>query len=188
MPPIWETDGFRGAVGIAKRLVAGAWRIARPSCRTVGRWFAPLVHGFWRWAGPVIGPAIFTGLHTLKEWRTRTKTPRQGERALLAEQAGSEAPALLLPSRTRVDVGYWSGKRRVWCCLLRDTLLLCAFGRRPYTERIAASALTESRYNHVTGELILSPAVGARCGRLRLAPLEGYELMSRVVTREDYDA
>ena len=72
---------------------------------------------------------------------------------------------------TKIDVGYWLGKRRVWACLLEKDLLLCARGRRPYVERIPLAELRESRYNHVTGQLVLAPIEAAAVkgkGQLKL--------------------
>lgn len=78
---------------------------------------------------------------------------------------------------TRVDVGSWICRRRVWACVLEGELLLVAHGRRPYVESVPFEGLTASLYNHVTGELVLAPAEGARVTRLRLSPLEALELL-----------
>lgn len=189
MAAFWQTDRARRARAAGRRLCAGVGRALRPVWGRLSPWVVPPARWVWKWAGPVVGPMFATGLHTVLEWASGTRKLRVGERALLGHLAAGPFPGVLYPTRSRVDVGYWFGRRRVWCGLWPDRLLLFAFGRRPFAQWLPVSELGESLYNHVTGEVILAPASGARCWRLRLAPLEGYEFLERVAKREvDDDA
>ena len=82
---------------------------------------------------------------------------------------------------TKVDVGYWLGKRRVWACVMEEELLLFARGRRPYVERIPLADLNCSRYNHVTGELVLAPIETAAVKALKVPPLAALEILAYIV-------
>jgi hypothetical protein len=88
---------------------------------------------------------------------------------------------------TKVDVGYWLGKRRVWACLLQQELLLFARGRRPYVERIPLAMLRQSRYNHVTGELVLAPCETAAVKALKLTPLAALEILAYIYRGDEQD-
>lgn len=132
-------------------------------------------------------PPLAFGAHTLQEWFSRTVSLRAGERELLDAHSGGGAD-LVFPTRTRTDVGYWLGKRRVWGCVWPDRLMLFSYGRRPFIESIPTRELGESRYNHVTGEVLLAPAEHASCIRLKLAPLEGYDVLSRFSNKEAENA
>ena len=85
-------------------------------------------------------------------------------------------------TRTKVDVGHWSGKRRIWCCLLGDELLLFAQGLRPFVERIPFAGLHESQYNHVTGEIVFAPIEDTTIQTLRIAPLDALEVLANIRT------
>jgi hypothetical protein len=111
-----------------------------------------------------------------------------GEGRLLAGAAAAETPSWMFRTRTTVDVGSWLRKRRIWACLMSRDLVLVASGKRPFTEVVPLRQLGESRYNHVTGELLLGPADGVRNVRLRMPPFEGYEVLWRIRNKEDYDA
>ena len=98
------------------------------------------------------------------------------------ESVVSDAPIFdVRKTGTKVDVGYWLGKRRIWLCVLEREMLLFALGRRPYVERIALQELGETQYNHVTGELVLAPAETASVGALKLAPLAALEILAHLV-------
>lgn len=92
----------------------------------------------------------------------------------------------LLRTGTKTDVGTWFRMRRVCACLLADEIVLFAPGRRPYTERIALADLGQSRYNHVTGEVVLAPAEGLGVDRLKVTPLEGLEMLAHIY-KVEYD-
>ncbi|KKL83083.1 hypothetical protein LCGC14_1978320 [marine sediment metagenome] len=107
---------------------------------------------------------------------------------------GGEDVYLILRSATRVDVGSWLGGSRVCVAAVADGLLLFATARGPlawlpeklavkaegFVERIPLAALTASSYNHVTGELLLAPVAGGRAGRLKLPPLDAYQLLAQI--------
>ncbi len=81
---------------------------------------------------------------------------------------------------TKVDVGYWTGKRRVWSCLLDDQLLLCAIGRLSFVERIPLDELRDSQYNHVTGEIVLAPIEITKVQTLKVPPLAALEMLTNI--------
>ena len=80
---------------------------------------------------------------------------------------------------TKVDVGYWTGKRRIWSCLLDKQLLLFAVGRRSFVERIAFEDLRDSQYNHVTGEIVLAPIEITNVQTLKVPPLAALEMLAK---------
>jgi len=107
---------------------------------------------------------------------------------LTANLIGQADAFLVVRTRTAIDVGGWLGRRRIRAVALADGLVLMAPGRRPYGERIAFADLGESLYNHVTGEVVLAPAPDARVRRLRLSPLEGYQLLAQIHGKGTDDA
>lgn len=102
------------------------------------------------------------------------------ERRLVDELVGTAGLFGLVRTDTKIDVGKWFRKRRICACLLGDQLLLVAEGRRPYTERIALAELRESRYNHVTGQLVFAPAEGLRQRSLKMSPLAGLQMLAQI--------
>jgi hypothetical protein len=88
-----------------------------------------------------------------------------------------------ITTRTRVDVGSWWGKRKVHATLAADGLRLSANGCRPYHEQISWGELTDSLYNHTTGELVLAPAEEARIKRLKVSPLDATQILKYVTNR-----
>ena len=101
-------------------------------------------------------------------------------RLLAAELTDGEDAFMLVSTRTWVDVGSWIWKARVRVMALADALFMFAPGKRPYVERIPFAELVDSQYNHVTGELSLDPAEGASVRSLRVAPLDGYQLLAQI--------
>ena len=99
-------------------------------------------------------------------------------RRLLDRLIGDAAVCCLLKSGTKIDVGSWLCKRRVWACLTDREMLLFAAGRRPYAERIPLEQLGQSEYNHVTGQLVLAPVQSQRVGGLKLPPLAALQVLS----------
>jgi hypothetical protein len=101
--------------------------------------------------------------------------------------AGQEV-FLVVRTGTKVDVGSWIARGRVWLAVLGDSLVVVASGiagPRPLAERIPFSRLRESRYNHVTGQLALAPATLAPAARagvrgLSLAPIEGCQVLAQI--------
>ncbi|NQU20439.1 MAG: hypothetical protein HQ567_04085 [Candidatus Nealsonbacteria bacterium] len=104
----------------------------------------------------------------------------RARRRLLGRLIGDAAVLCLLKSRTKIDVGAWFFKRRVWTCLTHREMLLFATGKRPYLERIPLQQLHGSQYNHVTGQLVLAPVESTRTGGLKLSPLEGLDILSHI--------
>ncbi len=104
---------------------------------------------------------------------------RRRTRRLAESLAGEEDVLVLLRTRSRIDVGGWFGRRRVWVAALADSLVLFAPGRRPCRARIPFAQLRESAYNPVTGELALAPAEAAPVRALRVSPLDGYQLLAQ---------
>ena len=108
------------------------------------------------------------------------RSERQLQDELCTDGPSPRGGASVFRTRTRVDTGGWLGKSRVRVCLTGDELVLFAAGRRPFVERIPVPSLGESFYNHVTGEVALAPAEGARVKRLRIRPVEGYALLGEL--------
>lgn len=111
-------------------------------------------------------------------WRARREL-RPSERRLLEQALGAGA-ALVLPTRTRVDVGHWLSRGRLWLAWADDTLVLFAAGKRPFVEKLPAPEIAASLYNPLTAELVLLPAVAARQRKVRIAPVEGRDLLERM--------
>ncbi len=96
---------------------------------------------------------------------------------------GDDAVRLVLRTRTKADVGQWFLRGRVWLVALDEALVLTAAvwgGPRPLAERIEYTRLRESRYNHVTGQLALSPATVAGVRGLSLGPIEGRQVLAEI--------
>lgn len=81
---------------------------------------------------------------------------------------------------TKVDVGQWFSNGRVWLFCAASNIVLMAAGRRPLVETVPWSEAKETTYNHVTGELVLTPARGITCRRLKMMPLEGYQVLAQI--------
>ena len=88
---------------------------------------------------------------------------------------------------TKVDVGHWFGKGAVWISILENEMILFAAGRKPFAERIAFDELNESRYNHVTGEVVLAPTETIALGTLKLPPLAALEVLAYIYCGENQD-
>ncbi|MBM4040947.1 MAG: hypothetical protein FJ290_20805 [Planctomycetes bacterium] len=102
------------------------------------------------------------------------------ERRLAEEFLGADEVLFAVQTASRVDVGRWRGGGRLWAFALRDQLALVAHGPRPYAERIPYSHVRESTYNPVTGELVLAPPHHLKVRGLRMAPLEGYQMLAQI--------
>ncbi|MFO7870462.1 MAG: hypothetical protein R6V03_03405 [Kiritimatiellia bacterium] len=87
----------------------------------------------------------------------------------------------LLRTGTRADVGSWLCKRRVWACVTTEELIVFGAGKKPVTDRAPLRSLTGSRYNHVTGELLLAPAEELKIRTLKLPPVEGFRILEELV-------
>jgi hypothetical protein len=106
-----------------------------------------------------------------------------GQLRMLDSLIGDQAVFHVQRTRTKVDVGAWFGKGRICICLLAGEAVLFAKGKRPYVERIPLKRLRESRYNHVTGELMLAPDAAPRISGLKLPPLEGLQILAHIHRR-----
>ena len=102
------------------------------------------------------------------------------ERALLDETRQGRALFFMARSKTTVDVGHWFSRGTLAVAAAADDLLLFAYGKKPYVEKIPFRFLGQSLYNHVTGEIVFSPALEARTQSLRLPPVEGYQLLAQI--------
>jgi hypothetical protein len=88
---------------------------------------------------------------------------------------------------TKVDVGSWLLRGRVWVFALARSLAYVACGpcgSRCHAARLPYARLRDSRYNHVTGELALSPATGLPFRGLRLDPIVACQILAQIY-RED---
>ncbi len=125
-----------------------------------------------------------------------------GQRAAAEKLLADEDAFVVARTRTRTDVGSWLGASQVVAAALAGELLLLAASRCPlafvlrllrldrkfpppgepvaYAERIPFRGLSASTYNHVTGQLLLAPAEGARVRRLKLPALEAYQLLAQI--------
>lgn len=119
-------------------------------------------------------------------WVAERSAPlKRCERRLLDGLLGDEDVFAVLPTGTKIDVGKWYRRHRVCVCVLADEIILFAPGPRPLTERIALADLRDSRYNHVTGEVVLAPADGLGVDRLKVPPLEGLEMLAQIYKVEN---
>ena len=120
--------------------------------------------------------------------RAERRTRLGGARRRFVESVtGQKSIFHVRKTGTKVDAGYWLGKRRVWACLLETELLLFARGRRPYVERIPLADLRESRYNHVTGEVVLAPIETATVKALKVPPLAALEILAYIHHGDERD-
>jgi hypothetical protein len=112
--------------------------------------------------------------------RARRRRLGGARRRLLESLVGDEPVYYVRRTQTKVDVGAWFRKGRVCICLLAGEAVLFAEGRRPYVERIPLQRLRDSRYNHVTGELMLAPDAASHIVGLKVPPLEGLQILAQI--------
>ena len=103
----------------------------------------------------------------------------------LRDLIGNRDVYLVQQTGTKVDVGYWMGKRRVWTCLLDNEMLLFALGRVNFFDRIPFSELRDSQYNHVTGEIVLAPIEITKVQTLQVPPLAALEILAHFRTDDE---
>ena len=96
------------------------------------------------------------------------------------ESIGDDDVYYTIKSKTKVDVGSWICKRRLCVIAQPSHLLLLANGKRPVAERFAYAQLQDSRYNHVTGALVLAPSVDPNLNSLRMLPVDGYQFLAQI--------
>ena len=109
------------------------------------------------------------------------------ERFLARQLLADEDVYVVTPTRTRVDVGTWLVRGRVWVFALREALAFVACGScggRPRAEKIPYDQLRQSQYNHVTGELALAPVKGLPFRGLRMDPVDGYQVLAQIYRKD----
>jgi hypothetical protein len=107
-------------------------------------------------------------------------------RELAVERLEGRRALRVVRTQTRVDVGGWLGRRRVWLVVHADGLLLVATGRpapRPLAQNAAFDDLQETVYNHVTASLVLAPAKDLAVRSLKMDPAVGAELLETITGR-----
>ncbi len=102
------------------------------------------------------------------------------ERKLLEDICLDEPLLLVLKSDSLIDTGGWFRRSRVWVCATTQELGLLAFGRSSFFQKTPFRALHESLYNHVTGELVLAPALELKLPCVKVPPLDGYQLLAQI--------
>lgn len=102
------------------------------------------------------------------------------ERVLFDELRGRDRVLLLLLSESMADVGRWLIRGRVWVCATDTELVAFAAGWRPLMQRIPYRHIQESLYNTITGELVLAPNYQFAIPRIRMSPLEAYQMLAQI--------
>lgn len=105
---------------------------------------------------------------------------RAAERRIYDEICGKDQVFLVLRSPTKVDVGSFLRKSRVWLCAAASDLVLFAAGHKPLLLRIPYAHLQQSLYNQVTGELVLAPDRKYPLSHVELSPVQGYQLLAQI--------
>lgn len=113
-----------------------------------------------------------------------------GRRAgqIVDELAAGRDVFTLVRTGTRRDVGFWFYSPRVCIAALQGELLVFCASRRHCAETVPFASLHGSRYNHVTGELLLAPAEELSVRRFRVSPLMGMQLLAQIYKEERQDA
>ena len=109
-------------------------------------------------------------------------------RGLIDRLQADATPVLVLQTGTRVDAGAWLRRPRAWLACYPRHLAVLAPGPRPLAQVVAMSDLQASQYNHITAELILSPAEDVRYQTFRLTPLDGYQVLSQIYHEDQSNA
>ncbi|MCH7725045.1 MAG: hypothetical protein IH991_00990 [Planctomycetes bacterium] len=122
----------------------------------------------------------------------RTPLSRKGRLARLlksiAAPTSGDGVYFCVKTQTKVDVGRWMRKSRVWAIGLTDHLALVARGRDGLAERIPYEQLRESVYNHVTGTLVLAPHELPTVKSLKLNPVDAHQLLAQIYFEENDNA
>ena len=111
--------------------------------------------------------------------RRMGRAPAELARKLLA---GREVYAVVRTG-TKVDVGSWLARGRIWLIVLEDSLAVVATARgagRPMAQEVPFPKLRRSRYNHVTGQLAPSPATLPGTKGLAMSPVEGAQVLAQI--------
>ncbi|MDA0321577.1 MAG: hypothetical protein O2923_02515 [Verrucomicrobia bacterium] len=172
----------RAVMAATPHVVSLAGAVASRSGRLWAR-MSPYAVKFWIFAAPV-RTWIVRACSWLTNLWIQVGDMNYRESAVFQEHLDPDHVVGLIRTRTRVDVGMWFRKGRVWACMQPAELVLLAQGKRPWVQHIAHESLRESRYNHVTGEVALAPGQNLPLSSLRVKPLEGIELLKSIGTKE----
>jgi hypothetical protein len=110
------------------------------------------------------------------------------ERRLVEETLHDKTVYFFTHTASTVDVGHWLSAGVVWAAATDSEIVLMAAGRRPFVDWIPFDVLQSSIYNHVTGEVVFSPAPEVRMRAVRLSPAVGYQMLAQIYDREDNNA
>jgi len=111
------------------------------------------------------------------------------ERFLAAQLLAGREVFVVTRTRTRIDVGSWLVRGRVWVFALADSLAFVACGScggRPRACRIPYDLLRQSQYNHVTGELALAPVKDLPFRGLKMDPVDGYQILAQIYQEDSH--
>jgi hypothetical protein len=99
--------------------------------------------------------------------------------ALLRQAADGEAVLLAVKTGTTIDTGSWFGKRRLYIGFTETAMLVFATGPRPLCRRFPLAELRDTKYNVITGELVLAPAeVPER--KVAMPPVEAAKVLAQI--------
>jgi hypothetical protein len=99
------------------------------------------------------------------------------EKQLLRETVGDTLPRWVVRTTTRVDTGRWTGRSPLWLCVMDDSLLLLAVGRRRYVQQVPLTECRGSQYNAARGGLIIAPAEELRFPFLGMTAFEALKTL-----------
>ena len=102
------------------------------------------------------------------------------EQQLLQEEIGDTVTLLQVRTRTRIDVGLWWRRKRIWLCLTDRELVLLAIGRRRYYEHAALADCIDTHYNPTSGELVIASDNPLRHPRLRMPASTALEVIDLI--------
>ena len=108
---------------------------------------------------------------------------RYRERFLAEQLLEARDVFVVVRTGTKIDVGNWLLKGRVWVFALADALAVIACGPagpRCRAENIPYTDLRESQYNHVTGQLVLAPVEDLPFRGLKVEPITGYQVLAQI--------
>lgn len=176
----------RGLIAATPSVVA-ADRVIEGKLFKLWSWLQPWLEKAWRLIAPVRA-WLLKGCSWLLNLRIQCGDMNPRETAVFEEHLNPAEVAGLIRTRSRVDVGMWWRKGRVWVSMQPGELVLLAQGKSVWMERITNDALRESRYNHVTGEVALAPKEDLPLKTLRVKPLEGIEILKSIGTKETQHA
>lgn len=100
------------------------------------------------------------------------------ERQLLLDATEGARTRLSVFSDTRIDVGLWWRRTRLWLCVTDQDVVVLAASRRHYVERVAIADCHGSHYCHTTGELVVNAADRLRFNRLKLSPTDALQVLA----------